>query len=164
MTAVDFATSIRVAATAREVYNAINSPRDWWALGIEGVTDIEGEVFYHHFQDVHYCKLQVDELIPDKRVTWKVLANYFSFIGDQREWTGTRIIFDISSQGDQTALRFTHEGLVPDYECYELCENEWTKYISKSLYGLITKSAGAPNAIDDKQFDKAFENWKSANQ
>jgi hypothetical protein len=165
MAAADFTTSIRVDNTPAEVFGAINDPGGWWSEAIEGSTDKEGEIFHYHFEDMHYTRLKLQELIPDKRVVWQVLDNYFHFTHDKSEWKDTRIIFDIAAEGGQTSMTFTHEGLVPDYECYEVCKNAWTGYITKSLHDLITKGKGAPNGPDKASFDNtAYEQWKANNR
>lgn len=76
---------------------------------------------------------------------WLVLDNYFNFIKDQSEWKGNTIHFDISPKGNQTQIRFTHQGLVPAYECYEICFNAWTDYLQNSLLQLIATGKGKPN-------------------
>ena len=45
------------------------------------------------------------------------------------EWTGTKISFDISTEGNQTKVTFTHNGLAPQFECYEGCSNTWSQYL-----------------------------------
>lgn len=45
-------------------------------------------------------------------------------------------------------LRFTHDGLVPEYECYDACSRGWTFYIGESLCDLITTGYGHPNEED----------------
>ncbi len=42
-------------------------------------------------------------------------------------------------------------GLVPEYECYDICQNAWSTYIQKSLYSLITTGKGQPNGKDKPQ-------------
>jgi hypothetical protein len=164
MTTTDFTTAIRVNKTPGEVFDAINDPGGWWSQAIEGTTDKQGEIFFYHYRDMHYCKIQLEELVPGKKVVWLVLDNYFHFTKDKSEWKGTRTIFDISSNGDQTEMRFTHEGLVPEYECFEICESAWTGYITKSLHDLIINGKGKPNDKDDDSFDTTlFEKWKSSN-
>ena len=32
-------------------------------------------------------------------------------------------------------IRFTHLGLVPDYECFDNCSDAWGFYINDSLWG-----------------------------
>ena len=89
--------------------------------------------------------MKITELVPGKKVVWRVLDNYFNFTKDKTEWTGTDIIFDISKKGDKTEVRFTHQGLVPEYECYDACSDGWGTYINSSLRDLIAKGKGQPN-------------------
>ena len=89
--------------------------------------------------------MKLIEVVPDKKVVWHVLDNYFNFTQDKSEWKNTKVIFEISKKGSQTELHFTHQGLVPEYECYDACRQGWTKYITGSLYNLITKGKGQPN-------------------
>src|SRR5204863_7507891 len=51
----------------------------------------------------------------------------------------------------KTQVRFTQLGLVPEYECYDICENAWNTYIQKSLYSLITSGKGQPNSKENPQ-------------
>ena len=146
MTTKDFTTTILVDNTPEEVFNAINNVRGWWSEEIEGSTDTLNSEFDYHYEDVHSCKMKIIELVPNKKVVWSVLDNYFKFTKDKSEWKGTKIIFDIVKKDNKTEMRFTHEGLVPAYECYEICRDAWTGYIQKSLRNFITTGKGQPNA------------------
>lgn len=46
-------------------------------------------------------------------------------------------------------VRFTHAGLVPAYECYDVCSNAWGEYITGSLRKLITTGKGEPNPVEE---------------
>lgn len=141
----NYATSFTVDQTPAEVFAAINNVRGWWSEEIEGSTDQLDEAFKYHFKDIHLCTMKITELVPNEKVVWNVLDNYFSFIEDQTEWKGTDIIFEIAKTGDKTEVRFTHVGLVPDYECYTVCSDAWGTYINRSLRDLITTGKGQPN-------------------
>ena len=146
MTTTDFTTTIVVDQTPEQVFNAINNVRGWWSEEIEGSTDRLNAVWNYHYQDVHRSKMKIVEFIPNRKVVWLVMDNYFSFTRDKSEWKGNKIIFEISEKDNKTFLQFTHEGLVPEYECYDICENAWSTYIQKSLSSLITTGKGQPNA------------------
>lgn len=147
----DFTTSIVVDQTPKEAFNAINNVRGWWSEEIEGGTDKLNDEFSYHYQDVHNCKMKLIEVVPDEKVVWLVMDNYFNFIKDQSEWKGTKISFEISKLDDKTQIRFTHLGLVPQYECYDICKNAWSQYIQESLFNLITTGKGQPNSADKPQ-------------
>jgi len=146
MATKDFTTTILVDNTSEEVFNAINNVRGWWSEEIEGSTDTLNSEFDYHYEDVHRCKIKIVELVPNKKIVWSVLDNYFKFTKDKSEWKGTKIIFDIVKKDNKTEMHFTHEGLVPAYECYEICRDAWTGYIQKSLRNFITTGKGQPNA------------------
>jgi hypothetical protein len=157
----DYTTTILVSQTPKVVFNAINNVRGWWSEDIEGRTDQLNDVFFYHYKDIHLCKIKLIEVVPDKKVVWQVLDNYFSFIDDKSEWKDTKIIFDISTEGDQTKLQFTHEGLVPEYECYQICFEAWSNYINNSLYKLITVGKGEPNPKEGEGFNSQIvEKWR----
>ncbi len=145
----DFTATILVDQTPKEAFDAINNVRGWWSEEIEGRTDKVGEVWTYHYRDVHRCMIKVTELVPGKKVAWLVLDNNFNFTKDQSEWNGTTIRFDISSKGDKTEVRFTHLGLIPRYECYDICSNAWSGYINGSLKSLIASGKGQPNRKED---------------
>ena len=140
-----FTTSFLVDHSPEEVFNAINNPRAWWSAEIEGGTEKLNDEFDYHFQDVHSSKIKLIEVVPDKKVVWLVLENYFKFTKDKSEWINTKVIFEISKQGGKTQLLFTHLGLVPQYECYDICRDAWSDYIKNSLRDLIVKGKGKPN-------------------
>ncbi|HOZ86189.1 MAG TPA: SRPBCC domain-containing protein [Bacteroidia bacterium] len=147
----DFTSSFLVSQTASAAFEAINNVRGWWSEEIEGSTDHADAVFNYHYEDVHSCAIKIIEMIPAKKITWLVMDNYFKFTKDKSEWKNTRIIFDISEQGNKTLVQFTHQGLVPEYECYEICRDAWTTYIQKSLQNLISNGIGNPNGKDKPQ-------------
>lgn len=140
-----YTTTFLVNQTPEEAFAAISNVRRWWSEEIEGPTDELGGEFTYHFEDVHRCKMKIVEFVPSEKVVWLCLENYFNFTTDQAEWTGTRISFEISKEGDKTRVRFTHLGLVPEYECFNVCSNAWGGYLTGSLKSLITTGAGAPN-------------------
>jgi hypothetical protein len=142
----DFTTTLLVDRTPTEVFNAINHVRGWWSEEIEGSSDKLNDEFKYHYEDIHRCHLKLIEVIPGSKVVWLVMDNYFKFTKDKREWTGTKIIFEITAEDGKTQVRFTHLGLVPAYECYDLCKEGWTNYINNSLHSLITTGKGMPNS------------------
>lgn len=144
----DFSTTLLVDQTPREVFNAVNNVRGWWSGDIEGSTDRLNEEFTYQQQDLHYCRMKITELVPDTRVAWLVTESSISFVQDKGEWTGTTVRFDISREGDQTRLVFTHEGLIPAMECYSECKPAWTHYVRESLLSLITSGKTHPNEKD----------------
>jgi hypothetical protein len=137
MNAQNFSTTFTVDRTPQEAFAAINNVRGWWSGEIEGGTGKVGDEFTYRYQDLHYSKQKLTELIPGKKVVWLVSDARLNFTKDKTEWTGTEIAFEIFEKGDKTEIRFTHLGLVPQAECFNACSNAWGFYINGSLRSLI---------------------------
>jgi benzoyl-CoA reductase/2-hydroxyglutaryl-CoA dehydratase subunit BcrC/BadD/HgdB len=141
----DFTATILVDQTPKQAFDAINNVRGWWSEEVVGGTTKLNDEFDYHYKDVHRCKMKLTEVVPDKKVVWLVLDNYFNFVKDQDEWKGTKVSFEISKQGEKTQIHFQHVGLVPKFECYDICQNAWSGYINDSLRNLIATGKGMPN-------------------
>lgn len=145
-----YTTSFVVDASPKSVFEAINNVRDWWSEEIEGDTQTAQSTFFYHYRDVHLSKMKIVESVPYKRVVWFVIENSFNFTKDQAEWTGNKIIFELSKLKNETKLTFTQHGLTPRNECYDVCEKSWTSYIQGSLKNLITTGVGQPNKKEER--------------
>jgi uncharacterized protein YndB with AHSA1/START domain len=140
-----FTATFSVDQTPEEVFRAICNVRGWWSEDITGDTARTGAEFTYRYEDAHRCRIKVTELVPGEKVTWHVLDNYFDFTQDKAEWQDTDIRFDIAARDGKTEIRFTHVGLVPDYECFDICSNSWDYYLRTSLRALIRIGQGLPN-------------------
>lgn len=141
----DHTITFTVDQTPEEAFTAINNVRGWWSGNLEGNTNKLGDVFTYRYEDVHYSKQKITEMIPGKKVVWHVLEAKLNFVKDKNEWNGTNIVFEISKKGGKTEVHFTHQGLVPQFECYDSCSDAWGGYVKGSLRSLITKGKGYPN-------------------
>jgi hypothetical protein len=145
MTLQSYTTCFSVGQTPKQAFDGIRNVRGWWSGEIEGGTSERGDEFTYRHKDIHYSKQRLIEVVPDRKVVWLVLDSYLSFPEDKTEWNGTRVVFDISQSNGKTEVRFTHQGLVPDYQCFDKCSSAWSFYINDSLRKLITTGKGEPN-------------------
>lgn len=155
----NFTANILIAQDPETTFNAIKNFRAWWSEEIEGNTGELNEEFFYHYKDVHLCKMKLIEIIPDKKLVYQVLDNQFNFVKDKSEWINTKLIFEITTQDDKTRVQFTHQGLVPEYECYNVCNDAWTSYIQGSLQSLITTGKGKPNPKEGGLNAELVEKW-----
>lgn len=91
-----------------------------------------------------YIDFQITELVSGKKVVWKVTDSYINWLKDKHEWTNTEVVFELSEKGNATQIDFTHVGLTPEVECYDVCEEGWNDHITVSLVKLINEGKGRP--------------------
>ena len=156
MTDQSYTTTFTVEQNPYDVYRAINDVRGWWEETMVGRTHEVNDEFVHWVPGVHFARIRVDELLPGKRVVWRVLDNWMSFIDDQSEWKGTQVRFDIAATDGGTEVRFTHVGLTPADECFDVCRDAWGVYVTDSLRSLIATGVGKPSTNPDEAPDGRF--------
>ena len=152
MSTQDLTITLLVDQTPEEAFKAVNNVRGWWGEGVKGGTENLNDEFIYRHEDIHYRKHKLIEVVPNKKVVWLTTDSTLTFIEDKTEWTGTKVVFDISTKGDKTQIKFTHQGLTPSVECYDACNEGWNYYI-KSLYSLITTGKGHPDPKEKAEME-----------
>jgi hypothetical protein len=137
-----FSSSISAKIGADEAIKKISTVPEWWGVTVTGNTEQENDQFEVKMTGDSFFNFTVTELIPGKRVVWLVTDCYMPWYSDKKEWTNTRLIFDLEEKNGETKIRFTHEGLTPDVECYKDCEPGWTHWIKTSLFSYLTTGHG----------------------
>jgi len=130
----NFQLSFTTTKNAHQVYNQLLDVKNWWS-GLYNETisgessKLNDEFTFSAGGGAHFSKQKLIELIPDKKIKWEVKESNLSFLTQTNEWTNTKICFDIEQLKTKTKVTFTHEGLVPQIECYGGCSGAWTKYL-----------------------------------
>lgn len=142
-----YTTSFTVEQSREQVFAAVLDVGAWWTGQIEGRADELGAEFAYRHPPQHDSVQRVVELEPGRRVVWRVVNSCLAFTAEPTEWTDTEIVFDILpvADGEGTELRFAHNGLVPDIECFDACSTAWLHYINGSLHSLIATGEGLPD-------------------
>lgn len=127
----------------REVFGKINDVAAWWATNVQGDARNTGDRLTVRFGKT-YCILEVVESIQGEKIVWKVMESCLPLFSNPYEWNDTYLIWEISSDGPDTKITFTHKGIVPGKDCYADCTNGWNFYITQSLHQLLNTGKGLP--------------------
>jgi hypothetical protein len=138
----DFTTTFLVDQSPRQVFDAVKDVRGWWqgfySEEITGETEkLNDEFTFRAGNGAHDTSQKLIEIVPNEKLTWLVTRSNLSFLKEPGEWTGTKLVFEITPKGNKTQVRFTHQGLVPAVECYDTCTSAWNMYIPAQLISLI---------------------------
>jgi hypothetical protein len=134
----NYMATIEVSKSPKDVFKHILDVSKWWTKDFEGQSTKLNDEFIINHGHPHYSKHKLIEVIPDKKVVWFVSDSKLNWIErDKYEWTGTKMIFELTPKGDKTVLNFTHQGLVPEKECYERCAQGWNMVIKEWLFNFI---------------------------
>ncbi len=140
-----YSTTFLVAQSPQEVFAAISKVPDWWSGEVVGGTTKVGDVFTYTVPGIHFSEQTITELVPGSKVVWHVSDAELTFVQDKKEWKGTDIVFEIAKKGGQTEVRFTHRGLVPDFQCHKACSNGWNLLIGGNLKKFIVTGKPQPS-------------------
>jgi uncharacterized protein YndB with AHSA1/START domain len=123
--------------TPDKVYDAlttIDGLAGWWTEDTKGGTDVGGVIAFRF--PAGGFDMEVLELQPAKRVTWRV-------VDGPEEWIGTTIDWNLRQDGDYTTVLFKHQGWREPVEFMHHCSTKWGSYLM-SLKSAVETGTGAP--------------------
>ena len=138
-TTVHYTTSIEVAKSTDDVFNHIlHDVAKFWPEDFEGESSkLNDEFIFTSGGDSHYSKNKVVELVPNKKVVWLVTESIRKT--DNFDWTGTKMIFELTPKGNHTLLEFTYDGIILEGE-YDRLVQICNVVIKEMLYKFIGSS------------------------
>jgi hypothetical protein len=140
----NYQSSITTKMSPQEVLEKIGRVSEWWANDSDGTSATVNDEFTVRFKNGDMYKMKVTDIVPGEKMVWDVIDSYQGWHEDHTEWTGTKIVWEVSAQKDGTDVKMTHVGLVPEFECYEACNRGWTYLVQKSLLALLNEGKGLP--------------------
>ncbi len=131
--------TIEIPKSSEEVFRAITQevPKWWGGKDFTGRSICLNDEFIINHPGAHYSKQKLTEVVPNKKIVWRVEESKLDWLKTQDEWTNTRMIFEIAPTGYSSILHFTHEGLVPGKESYAMCSEGWNLVIKEWLFNFI---------------------------
>src|SRR5476651_2875553 len=98
--AANYTVEIELAKSPGDVFNHLTDLSKWWPEEFEGESIKLNSEFIFRTGDSHYSKNKVVEFVPDKKLVWLVTHGIRKT--DNYEWTGTKMIFELTPKGDKT--------------------------------------------------------------
>ena len=143
---VDILHRVGITASQDAVYEALTTIEGltgWWTSDVRGDGDTGGVLqFRFRFDDSpdpDGFDMRVVEAKPAERVLWEV-------IDGPGEWIGSRISFELRTEGDYAIVMFAHEGWREPVEFMHHCSTKWATFlVSLKAYVETGKGAPAPN-------------------
>ncbi|MDW3652831.1 MAG: hypothetical protein R8P61_37475 [Bacteroidia bacterium] len=131
-----YKTRLEIQCSVERFFTAISQQLgDWWGKqdkGIEGV----GTIFTVSWGEPWY-QFKVIKFIQDQEMIWECIdANQKikGLTGVEKEWVGTKVHWKLEGLSEnQSRLIFQHEGLVPDFLCFNFCSSTWEHFLKDSL-------------------------------
>lgn len=112
--AVTYSVAIEFSKSQQEVFNHLIHLKKWWPEDFEGDDIRLDSEFVFTTGGSHFSKNKVIEFVSDKKLAWLVTESIRKT--DNFEWTGTKMIFELSPKGGNTLLKFTYDGVIFENE------------------------------------------------
>jgi len=118
--AANYTVEMEIEKSPNEVFNYLINLKKWWPEDFEGEDIKLNSEFVFTTGDSHYSKNKVVEFVPTTKLVW--LATKGIRKTDNFEWTGTKMIFELTPKGNNTILKFTYDGVVLENESERLVQ------------------------------------------
>lgn len=136
--------TLTVAATPDQVYAALTNPDQvtaWWsATSTTGSGQTDGELHITFGTEPQPTIMRVLAAHRPNLVIWEVTTS--PLVPD---WQGTQPTFTMVGAGKGCRVNFTHYGLVPVLECFEMCNVDWGRFLLR--LGSHAEQHGEKNLI-----------------
>jgi len=113
-----------IKSSPEKIYSAITTNEGtakWWTEQSE-IGNKVGDINIFDFGDRYHNEMIILNLIPNKKVEWECL------VGD-KEWIGTKLIFEIEEKDKNSVLKFTHGNWREETDFFASCNYHWGYYM-----------------------------------
>ena len=138
----DYSVTVNIRSNPASVFNALTKEiSNWWGQ-MDHPVQKQGEVFKVSWGEPWY-EFRVEEFEPNNKVSWRCIdANQIigELEGVEKEWVGTKLDWSIAEIGSgEVRLSLKHEGLIPDFICYDFCSTTWDRFVKIALKEYLEK-------------------------
>lgn len=137
----DYTFQFTSSQPVQTIFNTLLDVHLWWVgLFGEEITGhsqkLNDEFTFSAGGGMHTTSHKLVELVPGKKIKWLVTKSNLTFLQPPNEWTSTHMSFELTPEGDNTHITFTHHGLQPSIECYNQCTDAWGQYLRNLAHKL----------------------------
>jgi len=129
-----------ISAPLESVYEAVataSGVSEWWTRdGVRGESNEGSRLQFFFGQPEPAAVMEVTRLDPEGHVRWTCVEG-------ADEWVGTTIAFDLTRQGDDTVVLFTHADWREPVDFMAHCSARWA-YFLLSLKSYLETGKGTP--------------------
>jgi len=141
---VDINHRVGIKTSPEKIYEALTTDdglTQWWTNDIIGAGGV-GSTIEFRFNG-EGPDFTVTELIPNKTVCWSHSGNM------PESWMGTKVLFQLEAEEDQTFVRFTHSNWKETTDFMAHCSTKWAVFLL-SLKDALEVGKGNPFPDDVK--------------
>lgn len=122
----------------------------WWTTSVEGRLAKVGDKLTVRFPpDFGHWTFEAMSLVPGRLIEMICIDAHHKVEGQpkeiDREWLGTRIIWQFDRIGEKTEITLTHDGLTPQLNCWDICLDGWNHFFKTSLRAFLEGEAPSPH-------------------
>ena len=137
-----YTTSLEINSSQQDVFAAISIQLESWWGHQDAPADQINRIFKVSWGEPWY-QFKVVKYEKDEGMIWECIdANQIitGLNGVQKEWVGTKVHWELMSLGDmKTRLNFKHEGLIPEFICFNVCTRAWDDFLHQHLVSFLDR-------------------------
>jgi len=136
----DYATQVEIPRSRNVLFNALSRELEaWWGKQDQPLS--EAGIIFKVSWGTPWYQFRVIEYKEDELMVWECIdANQIipGLSDVEKEWVGTKIHWQLEKlTPDTTILHFKHEGLIPDFLCFDFCSRTWDQFLKERLISYL---------------------------
>ena len=145
--------SILVSKSKAEAFRAVAEQMDrWWTTTTEGeLARVGSKVTVRFLPDFGFWTFEATVVDPEDCLEMLCVDAHHKVEGQpeaiDREWVGTKIIWEFNNIGDQTEVTMIHDGLTPELNCWGICLDGWDHFFKNSLKAFLNGDTPSPHSM-----------------
>jgi len=133
---------VGIAVPKERVYSTLaakDGVARFWTDRVEGASEVGGRLSFFFGGPTPSAVMEIVDLSPDDRVQWRC-------VDGPSDWVGTTVSFELTEDGGETVVLFTHAGWREPTEFMHHCSTKWATVLIGLRSGL---EGGAFTAFPD---------------